>query len=133
MTKSADFGQFREDAYIRRSTTAIRFIKYLDEKKNTYHKCSEKVRLDHTRAIVRRDYQKLAVLNPQFLKKDWKCKCEEEQLKSVETAPLTMPVVTHVRTPVAIAAPVSVDIHTVRINGIQVEGSIESIKSLLGV
>jgi hypothetical protein len=112
MTKSADYGQFHEDAYIIPCSTSYRYVKpkigY-----NIYQYSIYGMRLDHSREYVRKNINNLTILDRALLSKPWQCKCEiEDSEQAVAVVSGTQPIL---------------------INGQKVEGSIELLRQLLGI
>jgi hypothetical protein len=119
MTKSADFGMFREDAYIVQVRPSYRFVRLLGKTFNTYHYCQQGVRLDDTRQYVRDNISMMKIQDVRLLSKPWQCECD------VSAAPQVNQLIT-------VFAQEKPSI-SITVKGLPVTGSAEDIRALLGL
>lgn len=116
MTKSADYGMFREDAYITPCNTSYRYVKTINGRYIYQYTRNDMggMRLDHSREYVRKNIKTLSVLDVSLTTKPWQCECEVESFEWPTTV-------------------MKIEIPSILINGHKIEGDISTLRRLLGI
>jgi len=118
MTKSSNYGQYREDAYISRKNSNARDLAIWNGLAGRFetitHETRKNVSLNQSRKFVRENILKLGLveLHPEYSGCPWQCECEVDQVKK----------------PAAVLRP---EFETVFVDGKKYEGKIAVLKSLL--
>lgn len=121
MTKSADYGQFREDAYIQKRSTNHRYVHPYGSAWKMFYSKFVGQSLDDTRKYVRENEGSLRVLNHSCMFLPRQCDCIDTLIPEQR---LAVPLITKL----VVKSPISVSI-----KGMEITGSPEDIRTLLGL